>query len=185
MISVGAFAGVYPDAFEDVFQRKRAAHFGCRPAKLAAASAAARDLNYSESRAMTDDRNFFDRRLHLFRNFDDSRQRRIALHDALEEIAEDAFDLAVDQIVDLELVQPVRLFQLPGARTAHHDLRSIFFDHRMRDDLDELVRVKRHQVFAEDLGVNVSRVGDAERVVRMNGDRPLSPDQRTSRGYCR
>src|SRR6185295_8101850 len=43
--TVCAFAGIHPDAFENVFQRKRATHLGCRPAELAAASAAASDFN--------------------------------------------------------------------------------------------------------------------------------------------
>ena len=57
---------------------------------------------------MAHNRNLFDRRLRLLRELDDARQRRVAFDDALEQFAEDALDLAVNQIINLELVEPVR-----------------------------------------------------------------------------
>src|SRR6267378_2263450 len=100
----GALAGIDLHTFDNVLERERAPHFRCRPAELAAAAATPRDLNYSKSRTMTNNRNLFDGRLHLFRNLNNPRQARIALHDALEEIAEDALNFAINQIVNLELV---------------------------------------------------------------------------------
>jgi hypothetical protein len=103
---------------------------------------------------MTDHRNLFNRCLHLLRDFDDSRQRWSALHDPREEIVENPLDLAIDQVVDLKLVETVCLFQLPRAGPAHHYLWSILLNYRVGDDLQELMRVKGSQVFAENLGVN-------------------------------
>lgn len=40
----------------------------------------------------------------------------------------------------------------------------------MRDDLDELGGVQGHQVLAGELRVNVGGVGDAERVVGVDGE---------------
>src|SRR2546421_6005098 len=94
---------------------------------------------------MAHDWNLFDRRLRVLREFDDARQTGVALDDALEEFAEDALDLAVNQIVNLELVEPGRFFQLPRAGAADDDLRFVLKDRRMRDDAYELVRVQRHQ----------------------------------------
>ena len=103
---------------------------------------------------MTNNRNLFNRRLHLFGNLDDSRQLRIARHDAPEEIVENAFDLAIDQVVDLKLLKAVCLLQLPGAGPTYNNLRLIFLDNRMGDDLEKLSGVKRHQVFAKEFRVN-------------------------------
>jgi len=119
---------------------------------------------------MLDDRNFFRRRLHFFRHFNDARQRRVALHDAFEDVAKDAFYLAVNQVIDLELVKPVRLFKLPGPRSTHDDFWLVLFDNRMGDDFNELMRVERHVVLAEDLCVNVSSVGNPERIMSVNRD---------------
>jgi len=38
---------------------------------------------------------------------------------------------AIDQVVNLELVKPVCLFQLPGAGSADDDLRFVFLNDRM------------------------------------------------------
>jgi hypothetical protein len=43
---------------------------------------------------------------------------------------------------------------LPRAGPAHHYLWSILLNYRVGDDLQELMRVKGSQVFAENLGVN-------------------------------
>jgi hypothetical protein len=51
-------------------------------------------------------------------------------------------DLAIDQVVDLKLVETVCLFQLPRAGPAHHYLWSILLNYRVGDDLQELMRVK-------------------------------------------
>src|SRR6185436_6127525 len=107
---------------------------------------------------MTNNRNLFNRRLHIFWNLDDSRQLRIARHDACEEIVENALDLAIDQVVDLKLIKPVCLLQLPGAGPAYNNLRLIFLDNRMGDDLEKLSGVKRHQVLAKEFGVNLRRI---------------------------
>jgi len=117
---------------------------------------------------MTDNRNLFNRGLHVFGNLDDSRQLRIARHDACEEIVENAFDLTIDQVVDLKLIKPVSLLQLPGAGPAYNNLRLIFLDNRMGDDLEKLSGVKRHQVFAKESGVDFCRVGDPQRVMRVD-----------------
>src|ERR1041384_2034938 len=74
---------------------------------------------------MAHDRNLFDRRLRVLRELDDARQAGIAFDDAPEQIAKDALDLAVDQIVDLEFVEPISLFQLPRAGAADDDRRSV------------------------------------------------------------
>ena len=50
-----------------------------------------------------------------------------------------------------------------------NNLRPIFFQNRMRNDLDEFVRVERHQVLAADLGVNVCCIRDPKRVMGVNG----------------
>ena len=118
---------------------------------------------------MTHDRNLFNGCLHLLWYLDNSWQTGIALHDALEEIAEYSLYLTVDQIVDLKLVKPPRFFKLPGPWTANNNFRPVFLDNRMRDNFDELMRVERHQVLAEDFGVNVGGIGDAKWVVRVNG----------------
>ena len=70
--------------------------------------------------------NLFHCRLHVLWHFDDSRQRRIARHDALEDVVENTLDLAIDQVVDLKLVKPVCLFQLPRTGTANNNLWLIF-----------------------------------------------------------
>src|SRR6266498_5766887 len=110
---------------------------------------------------MTDDRNLFNCCLHLLGDLDNSWQRWVALHDATEEIVENALDLAIDQVVDLKLVEPVCLFQLPNAGTANNNLWTIFPDCRMGDDFQELMRIKWSQVLAENFGVNVCGVRDA------------------------
>src|SRR5258705_13965648 len=107
---------------------------------------------------MTENRNLFNRGRHLFGDLDDSRQLRIARHDACEEIVENAFDLTIDQVVDLKLIKPVCLLQLPGTGPAYNNLRLIFPDNRMGDDLEKLSGVKRHQVLAKEFGVNLRRV---------------------------
>src|SRR6266498_1744949 len=65
---------------------------------------------------MTDNRNLFNRCLHLFRDLDNSWQGWVALHNTIEEIVEDALDLAIDQVVNLKLVQTICLSscQAPG-----------------------------------------------------------------------
>jgi hypothetical protein len=102
----------------------------------------------SQTPTMPDDRNLFDRRLHVFRNFDDAWQCRVARQDSSKQLGKDALDLAIDQVVDLEFVEPVCLFELPRARTTNDDARLKLLDHRMFHDPDELVRVHGHQVFA-------------------------------------
>src|SRR5882762_1344128 len=151
-----------------MFQRKRAANLRCRPAELATASATTRDLDHTERRTMANNRNLFDSCLHVFRNLDDSRQRWIAPHDPAEDVIENALDLSVDQIVDFELVKTVSLFQLPGAWATYNNLWLIFPDYRVGDNLKELMRVEGGQVFAEDLGVNICCIRDAEWIVGMN-----------------
>src|SRR6266536_1394807 len=118
---------------------------------------------------MTDNRNLFNRCLHLFRDLDNSWQGWVALHNTIEEIVEDALDLAIDQVVNLKLVQTICLFQLPGARATNNNLWSILPDYRMGDDLQEFMRIKWSQVLAENFGINVCCVRDAQRVVGMNG----------------
>src|SRR5882724_1544757 len=118
---------------------------------------------------MTDHGNLFDGCLHVFRNLDDSGQRWIALHDTREDIAEDSFNLPVDQVVNPKLVKTVCLFQLPGAGPAHNNLWTIFPDCRMGDNLEELMRIEGSQIFPEDLGVNICRIGDAEWIVGVYG----------------
>src|SRR6266545_1494228 len=118
---------------------------------------------------MTDNRNLFNRCLHLLGDLDNSWQGWVAFHDAIEKIVENALDFAIDQVVNLKLVEPVCLFQLPGPGAADNNLWTIFLDYRMGDDLQELMRIKRSQVLAENFGVNVRCVRDAQRVVGMNG----------------
>ena len=129
-----ALASIHAHAFHDVLERKRAANFRGRSAELATASATARDLNHAEGRTVFDDRNLFDSRLHALRHFDDSFERWIAGHHALEQIAEDALDLAVDQVIDVEFIQPLGALKLPGAGTTDDDFWSILLDYRVRDD---------------------------------------------------
>src|SRR2546423_598337 len=40
----------------------------------------------------------------------------------------------------------------------------------MRNDAYELVRVQRHQALTGEFGIDIGRVGDAERIVRVDGD---------------
>lgn len=110
---------------------------------------------------MTDNRNLFHRCLHVFRHLDDSRQRRVALHDAREKLIENPLDLAINQVVDLKLIKPPCLLQLPGARAANNNLGVIFLNDWMSDNLKELSRVQGCQIFAEKFGVNIGSVGDA------------------------
>src|SRR6185436_8925750 len=117
---------------------------------------------------MPHDWNLLNSRLHVFGNLDYSRQLRIARHNAPEEIVENTFDLAVDQVVDLKLIKAVCLLQLPGAWPTDNDLRLVFFNNRMSNDFEKLSSVKRHQVFAEEFGVNFCRVGNPQRVMRVN-----------------
>ena len=95
--------------------------------------------------------NLFDRRLHFLRHLDDPLERWIAGHHALEEIAEYAFNLAIDQIIDVELIQAVSAFQLPGAGAADDDFRSVFLNNRMLYNFQEFSRVYRNQVLSGDL----------------------------------
>src|SRR5205807_3625120 len=99
------------------------------------------DLDHAERRAMTYHGNLLHGRLHMLRNLDDLRQLRIAGHDSLEEIAEGKFNLAIDQVIDIEFVDPVGFFQLPCSGTAHDNLRLVLLDDRMRDNAYELRRV--------------------------------------------
>src|SRR3954471_9954660 len=100
---------------------------------------------------MTDDWNLFYGRLHRLRHFDDAFERRIAGHDALEQLAEGALDLAIDQVIDVEFIQTLRALELPCARAADHNLRPVFFDYRMFYDLEKLSRVQRNEVLAGNL----------------------------------
>src|SRR5437762_13139982 len=100
---------------------------------------------------MANDRNLFHSRLHALGNFDDSIERRIARHHSLEKIAEDTLDLAVDQIIDVELIKAISAFQLPGARPADDDLWLVLLDNRVLDDLEKLSRVDGDQVLARNL----------------------------------
>ena len=84
---------------------------------------------------MPDHGDFFDGRLHTLGHFDDALERGIAGHHSFEEIAEDAFNLAIDQVIDVEFVQTICPFQLPRSRTADDYLRLEFLDRRMGDDL--------------------------------------------------
>src|SRR5437899_4260033 len=121
-----AFARIDARAFHDVLKRERTAHFCRRPAELTTATTASGDLNYAKGRAMLDHGNLFDRRLHFLGHLDDPLERWITGHHALEEIAKDSFDLAVDQVIDIEFVQTLGPFQLPGARAANDNLWPIF-----------------------------------------------------------
>src|SRR2546423_15408435 len=100
---------------------------------------------------MAHNRDLFGRRLHALRKLDDALERGITVYHALKQFAEDALDLTIDQIVDVEFIEPVRALQLPGAGSADHDLRPIFFDDGMRDDLQEFSSVDGNQVLAGDL----------------------------------
>src|SRR6185369_3338559 len=106
--------------------------------------------------------------LHVFGDLDDSRQLRIASHNAAEKIVENAFDLAIDQVVDLKLIQSARLLQLPGSWAADNNLRLIFLDNRMGNYLEKLSGVKGHQVFAKEFGVDFRRVRNPQRVMRVD-----------------
>src|SRR5438270_8307695 len=117
-----------------MFERERAADFGCRPAELATASAAARDFNYAERRTMPHHRDLFDSRLSIFRQLDDSRQGRITGHDAPEKISKHSLDLAVDQIIDLKFIHTACSFELPRTRAAHNELGFVLFNDRVLDD---------------------------------------------------
>ena len=116
------------------------------------------------------DRNFFDGRLHALGNFDYPFERRIAGHHPFEKIAEDPFDLAVDQIIDLEFVQTVCALQLPRTWSADNNLRLVLCYYRMRDDLEKLGGVDGNQVLTGDLRIDISGVRNPERVVRVNRD---------------
>src|SRR5258706_15264093 len=109
-----------------------------------------------------------DGRRHVLGTFNYPGHLWSARHNAPEDIVENALDLTVDQVVDLKLIKAVCLLQLPGAWPTHNDLRLIFFDDRMSNDFEKLGSVKRHQVFAEEFGVNFSRVGNPQRVMRVN-----------------
>src|SRR5882724_583168 len=121
---------------------------------------------------MFDYRNLFYGGLHFFRKFDDAWQAWIAGKDASKQVVEDSFNFAIDQVVNLELVKPVCLFQLPGAGSADDDLRFVFLNDRMGDDANELMRIYRHQVFSGQLGINVGGVGDTEWVMSMDRQDP-------------
>src|SRR5437660_4524806 len=100
---------------------------------------------------MPHDRNLFHGRLRRLRQLDDSLERGITGHHSFEEIAEYTFDLAVDQIIDVELIKAISAFQLPGARAADNDLWPVLLDNRVLDDLEKLSRVDGDQVLAGDL----------------------------------
>src|SRR2546428_4295754 len=101
----GALVRINAHALHDVLKRKRAADLCRRTAKLTAATTASGDLNYAKCRAMFYDGNLFYRRLHFLRHFDDAFERRISGHHALEEIAEYAFNLTIDKLIDVELIK--------------------------------------------------------------------------------
>jgi hypothetical protein len=96
---------------------------------------------------MLNDRNLLNGRLHFFRDLNNARQARIALNDAAEKLSKDLLDLSINQVVDLEFVEPVRFFELPGARSADNDLWFVLLDDGMGNDANELMRIDRHQVF--------------------------------------
>ena len=145
---------------------------------MTATTAAAGNFYDAKRRAMSHDRNLFHRRLHRFRHFDNSFERRIGGHDPLEQIAEDAFYFAVDQIIDIEFIQAFGAFELPCAGTANHDLRPVFCDNRMFDDFEKLGGVQRNQVLAGNLRIDIGGVGNPQRVMSMNGqDLRLRPDK--------
>ena len=100
---------------------------------------------------MPHDRNLFHGRLRSLQQFYDSLQRWITGHHSLEKIAEDTLDLAVDQIIDVELIKAISAFQLPGARPADDDLWPVLLDNRVLDDLEKLSRVDGNQVLAGNL----------------------------------
>ena len=127
------------------------------------------------------DRNLFDGRLHFLGDLDDPFERRVAGHDALEEFAEDPFDFAVDQIIDVEFVQTLGAFQLPGAGSANYDLGPVFRDDRVLNDFQKFGGVYGDEVFAGNLGIDVGRIGNAQRIVSMNRDDLVSGPTNFSR----
>ncbi len=84
---------------------------------------------------MPDQWDFFHGRLHILGHFDDALKCGIAGHHSFEEIAEDPFNLAIDQVIDVEFVQTTRPFKLPRSRAADNYLGLEFFDDRMGDNL--------------------------------------------------
>ena len=146
-----AFARIDAHAFHDVLKRERTADFCRWSAELTTATTASGNLNYAKGRAMLDHGNLFDRRLHFLGHLDDPLERWIAGHHALEEIAEDSFDLAIDQIIDVELIKAVSALQLPGAGAADDDFRSVFINNWMLYNLQEFGRVYRNQILSGDL----------------------------------
>src|SRR6266576_5942581 len=119
---------------------------------------------------MPDDGNFLDGRLHALGNLDYALESWVTGHHAFEKIAEDPFDLAVDQIIDLEFVQAFGPLQLPGAGSANDYLRPVFRDDWMLNDLQKLGRVYGDKILARDLGINIGRIGNAQRIVRVDSD---------------
>jgi len=97
---------------------------------------------------MSDDGNFLDWRLHVFRNLNNSRQCRVTRENSSKEILKHSLDLTIDQVIDFEFVEPVCLRELPSAWTTDDDARLKFLDHRMRHDPDELMSIHGHQVLA-------------------------------------
>src|SRR5207244_3444536 len=146
-----AFASIYACAFQDVFERERATDLCCRAAELTTAAATSGDLNHAKCRAMLHDGNLFNRRLHFLGHLDDPLECWITGHHSFEEIAEHTFDLAVDQIIDVELIKAISAFQLPGARPADDDLWPVLLNNRVLDDLEKLSRVDGNQVLAGNL----------------------------------
>ena len=59
-------------------------------------------------------------------------------NDAAEEVAEDALDLPVYQVRDVELVKAVGLLKLPRAWASDDDLRFVFFQDRVLNDFEKL-----------------------------------------------
>src|SRR5262245_61755750 len=131
-----------------MFERKRTPDLRRRRAELAATTATSRDLANAKCRSMSDNRDLLDRRLHVLRDLDYPGQGWIAVDDASKQIREHALDLAVNQVINVEFVEAVSLLQLPCAWTTNDNCRPELPDYGMRDDLDELVRIYRHQVFA-------------------------------------
>src|ERR1043165_8515224 len=133
-----------------MLHRKTASDLGRRGAELAPATTAASDLDDTERRAMPHDRDFLDGRLFFFWVFYDPLDGRTARHDPLKKIRPNALDLAVDQIIDIKVIQPSRLLQLPRAWTSDHDLWPVLPEDRVLDDLHELGGVYGHQVLARE-----------------------------------
>src|SRR5262249_8240085 len=164
----GAFPRIHADAFHDVLERKGTADFGCWPAELAAPATTASDFDDAERRTMLHDRDLFNRRLHALGNLDDALEGRITGHHAPEEIAENFFNLAVNQVIDIEFVQTLSALQLPGPGAADDNLRPVFRDHGMLNDLQKFRGVQWNEVLAGNLGIDVGGIRNAERIVSVN-----------------